>query len=212
MASLERDQLMHMRTAFLLLAVFLAGCAVGQKHSYVNPSVEVPIKSSSKIAVAVHDRRPYVVSGVKSSTFVGLQRGGWGNPFDVNTESGAPLADDMQRTITGALERAGDAVVGVSLKPTTSPADAKAALLQTDATKFVLLTLHEWKSDQFANTTFSFDVTMDVFGPGGTAIATKHLAREDELGGGMSKSTMPGAFRRTLEELFWSEEVRQALR
>jgi len=203
---------MRMRTASLLLVVLLAGCAVGQKHDYVNPSVEVPIKSSTKLAVAVHDQRPYVVSGQKPPTFVGLQRGGWGNPFDVTTQSGAPLADDMQRTIVGALERSGNTVVGVTLSPTTSPADAKVTLLQADAMKFLLLTLHEWKSDQYANTTFYCDVSLEILDSRGTVVETKRLSRQDEIGGGMSKSTMPGAFRRTLEELFWSGEIRQALR
>ena len=203
---------MRMRTASLLLVVALTGCAVGQKHAYVNPNVEIPIKSSTKLAVAVQDRRPYVVSGQKKPTFVGLQRGGWGNPFDVTTESGAPLADDMQRTIVGALERAGNGVIGVTLSPTTGPVDAKAALLQADAMKFLLLTLHEWKSDQYANTTFYFDVSLEILDSRGAVIETKRLSREDEIGAGRSSSTMPGAFRRILEELFWSEEVRGALR
>lgn len=198
--------------SLVLLVSFLTGCAMGQKHAYVNTDVEIPVKSSVELAVAVNDRRSYVVSGDKSPSFVGLQRGGFGNPFDINTESGEPLADDIRRTIVGALEREGNKVVAVPLSPATTPEVAKATLLQAEAKKFVLLTLYEWKSDQYANTLFHFNVSLDIFDPSGDAIETKRLSGKDNLGGGMSKSKMPAAFRQKLEDLFWSEEIRKAMR
>jgi hypothetical protein len=42
------------------------------------------------LAVAVHDERSEVASGDKNPAFVGLLRGGYGNPMDVRTASGAP--------------------------------------------------------------------------------------------------------------------------
>lgn len=59
------------------------------------------------VAVATHDQRPYVVGGNKKPNFVGLSRGGYGNPFDVVTVSGNPLADGFSESISRSLAARG---------------------------------------------------------------------------------------------------------
>ena len=83
--------------------VALGGCAIGNKYDYEVASIELPVVGTNEIGVAVVDRRPYVVSGDKQPDFVGLQRGGFGNPFDVTTKSGNPMAADMQVALAGEL-------------------------------------------------------------------------------------------------------------
>src|SRR5512136_1091142 len=78
----------------VLSAVALTSCVVGQKINYVSANPEASFKGSMAVAVAVWDNRPYVLNGEKPSTYVGTFRGGFGNPFNVNTESGQPLAQD----------------------------------------------------------------------------------------------------------------------
>ena len=69
--------------AILAICILSGGCAVGVQHSYSATDTKFDIIADSKVAVAVHDRRPYVVSGDKAGNFVGLQRAGFGNPYDV---------------------------------------------------------------------------------------------------------------------------------
>ena len=70
-----------------LSAVALAGCAVGNTYDYQAADIGLPVVGKGKVGVAVVDRRPYVLSGDKEADFVGLQRGGFGNPFNVTTRS-----------------------------------------------------------------------------------------------------------------------------
>lgn len=84
----------------ILTALFsaTAGCAFGQRQSFANVQVAVNHRGTTTIAVAAQDRRPYVVNGEKSVTYVGTQRGGFGNPFDVTTKSDAPALQDTVPT------------------------------------------------------------------------------------------------------------------
>ena len=75
-----------MRTWIILaVALFIGGCAFGRTYSYSDAPVNIPnaASGSGAIALAVQDRRPYVLSGNKPQKFVGLMRGGFGNRFDV---------------------------------------------------------------------------------------------------------------------------------
>ena len=86
-----------MRKFFLLgIAGFLfSGCAIGNTHRYDLGNAALVAESDKRVAVCVADERPYVLSGEKPGSFVGLLRGGFGNPFDINTTSGEPMASDI---------------------------------------------------------------------------------------------------------------------
>ncbi len=79
----------------VLLASMLGGCAVGNTYEYRLPRLPLSVQGNSAIGLAVTDQRPYILDGDKDPNFVGLQRGGYGNPFDVTTASGRPMAEDM---------------------------------------------------------------------------------------------------------------------
>tara|TARA_A100001037_G_C14924371_1_gene533143 strand:+ start:189 stop:476 length:288 start_codon:yes stop_codon:yes gene_type:complete len=75
--------------AILAICILSGGCAVGVQHSYSAADTKFDITADSRVtvAVAMHDRRPYIVSGDKAGNFVGLQRAGFGTPCDLTTES-----------------------------------------------------------------------------------------------------------------------------
>ncbi|MEH6548066.1 MAG: hypothetical protein V7701_16640, partial [Sneathiella sp.] len=79
----------------LAFGILLSACAVGNKYDYKDQPIDLAASSDQKIGVSVVDQRIYIVSGEKPADFVGLQRGGFGNPFDVNTKSGGPMADSF---------------------------------------------------------------------------------------------------------------------
>ena len=200
------------------VTIFSSGCAVGVKHQYDTVSPEFNLATQTKLAVGVQDLRPYVVSGKKPETFVGLSRGGFGNPFDVNTQSGAPLAKDMRTVIAASLKRGGATVIEVELKPSGGAANARQAMLNVGADKAVLMSLREWKSDTYTNTALHYDVLLTVLAANGDVLATKDLQGRDNLGGSFlnppehARNAVPEAFRRKLEELFSDPAVAQALR
>lgn len=200
----------------LCLALSLVGCAFGRKQDYLqaHPVLEYPGKGS--IAVGVQDRRPYIIDHDKDEDFVGLQRGGYGNPFDVGTQSKQPLADDMAKVLARALSQSGAEVRTVKLAPSLVKTEVIHALQSANADKSLLLSLHEWKSDTYHGTEIIYDAEMEVIDQQGKIVARKRTQGTDQLGAafwdpqGHAQEAVPVAFQRKLEELF-SGEIASAL-
>ena len=64
-----------------VVAVLLTGCAIGNRYAYQSVVANPQLSGTTAVGVATHDQREYVRSGSKDPQFVGLQRGGYGNPF-----------------------------------------------------------------------------------------------------------------------------------
>src|SRR5215468_9264272 len=125
------------RTWVLLMAGLLSACVYGRTIDYKAPVELGTPTGSARVAVAVLDHRPYVVSGQKSPSFVGLQVAGFPNPYgllpgDVNTESGAPLASDFSSAIAKALSTKGFSVTELGVTATASTEDAVAAMAKAN--------------------------------------------------------------------------------
>lgn len=207
----------RIRLALLVLVVAsLYGCAVGNTHTYDTARPEVIASSGSKLTVGVQDQRPYVVNGSKSPNFVGLSRGGFGNPFDVTTTSGKPLADDFSKAIQNALQTKGVDVSVVSISAGGADQTVVKRLV-TSGNRAILLVLREWKSDTYSNTALYYDVSATVFDAEGRPLSSKEIKGSDNLGGsamnppGFAKEAVPKAFQKKLEQLFSSPEIAKYL-
>jgi len=199
------------------IALSLTGCAVGNQHAYTTETPQFSVSGTRSVLVCTQDARPYVLSAGKPPTFVGLSRGGFGNPFDVNTASGEPLASDFSATIARSLQQKGfkSSVVSVGGSPVT---DHRGLASRAGADRLALVTIREWKSDTYMNTSLLYDLTLQVFDANGSQLAVNRATGSDNLGGdainppGHAKGAVPPAYRRKLEELFSSEAVVSSLR
>lgn len=207
------------RTFFLclLLAAGLGGCAVGNHQQYNGVVPDLKISGQRSVAVAVVDNRPYVVDGDKDPDFVGVQRGGFGNPFDVGTDSRKPLASDMTDNIVAALKQRGLAPEAVTVKPGTPvPATVQAANAG-GRDRALVLELREWKSDTYTNTALVYNVEARVCDATGKSLASVTRQGDDDLGGdlmdppGHAKDAVPPAFKRILESLLNDPQIVGAL-
>jgi len=202
----------------LAAILLLSGCAVGNKHTYHESIVNIDAAEDISIAVAAQDQRPYVLSGSKAPNFVGLQRGGFGNPFDVTTESGNPLAVDIAASVARSISESGAKVSTVSVSPSLSQEQAVSELKSTGADRLLLITFPEWKADTFNNTALLYDLKAYVSDAEGRLVAESAISGRDNLGGSMlnppshAKSAVPLAFRRKIEELLNSRQIAKALR
>ena len=170
--------------AMLIAVAALAGCAVGQKFSYADGHIALLAnRSDTPTAVAVLDQRPYILSGDKRENFLGLSRGGYGNPFNVRTRSGAPMAADMAAGIVRALEANGQPAQAVIVPPAEGIDGAKDRLKFTRAERQLLFILREWKTDTLEHTGLWFDVTLDVFDESGETLASKQISGKEVSGG-----------------------------
>jgi hypothetical protein len=202
-------------SANLTAAMSLGGRAFGVKHDY-GSALDLDIATRATVAVAALDHRPYVVDGRKGSDFVGLSRGGFGNPFDVVTLSGKPLAQDISGSIVASMKGRGVAAKAVELKPALSIHEAGAALRAAGTQRAVMIRLQEWKADAMIDTGLDYDLELRVFGEDGRVLVAKLRQGSEALGsadpcrpGGASR-VLP-RFRRMMELLFREPDVVKAL-
>jgi hypothetical protein len=196
----------------------VTGCAVGNKHQYAGVTPSLTLESAYSTAVAVQDRRPYIIDHDKDEDFVGLQRGGFGNPFDVTTKSGNPLATDIRNAIITALKKRDIYATPVDIKPTAPEVDAKKALVSAGADRALFLRMDEWKADTYTNTALHYDMHLSVLDRQGSLLAESAQEGEDDLGGSAwnppahAESAVPVAFKHILENLLNDPKVMAALR
>jgi hypothetical protein len=181
-----------------VVGFILGGCAVGQKFSYQSVSVPMSrVASAVPVAIAVQDKRPYVLSHNKPESFVGLMRGGFGNPFDVNTSSGQPMALEMREAIVSGMRAKGIDVKAVNVSPEDGPDKVQRALIATGAGKLVLVTLSEWKSDTMIGTELIYDAMLVVMNQKGEELARVRSNGRDNVGPS-PHSSVPPAFARKI--------------
>ncbi|MEQ1638381.1 MAG: hypothetical protein ABL903_17015 [Methylococcales bacterium] len=131
----------------LLISLLLGGCAIGRKQDYTLATPTLAYTGKGILAAGVHDQRPYILDHDKDEDFVGIQRGGYGNPFDVTTESKKPLAEDMTQVLINALSHSGARINPLKLPPSLSRVKVIEEFKASNADKLLLLSLYEWKTD-----------------------------------------------------------------
>ena len=206
------------RIIFAMVTAFvLSGCAVGNKHVYNDVEVNTSAKTGKSVSVASLDQREYVVSGQSKPELVGMQRGGFGNPFDVLTASGRPLSSEFTAAVKRALERNGVKVLSLDTRPSSAAQQAMTQLVASAGDRLLLLLIKEWIGDSQMNTEVNYDLQLIVADNSGKTLARKAYAGTRGLGGSFAnppahaKEVMPVAFREAIETLLNSPEILAAL-
>ena len=211
-----------LRFSFLtiIIAGLFGGCAVGQKYHYDNVIGDLYASGNKTIGVVTQDKRPYILSGEKNINFVGIMRGSYGNPFNVVTESGQPLVDDMTQSICLSLSKKGFKPIPVNAFPNDSFESILGKLKTTKADNFILLTLYQWWSDFVGfvvfNSWLDYNATLKVLDRNGEFLTEKTIKNIDDLGKssepvGHSKKAVPETFKKKIEELLNDPEVVKSL-
>jgi hypothetical protein len=200
----------------LFVAVMASGCAVGNRYAYHTVVASPQVSGTTALSVATHDQRDYVRTGSKPPQFVGLQRGGFGNPFDVKTEEDKPLADAMTTALVNTLTRKGFRAQPVVIAHSATIPDARRQVIGTAGDRALLLTLTEWKSDTAMRVGLNYDMTLVVLNRSGAVLAEKRLQGQDNLGAATLPSQVGGmvsaAFKTKLEQLLDDPAIAAALR
>lgn len=200
------------RAFIIVLAAYMStACAVGNTYDYraAKPSLKAP--ASGSISVGVLDKRPYVLSGNKPTSFVGLQRGGYANPFDVNTVSGGAMADEFAAVIASGYN------AKVTLLPVRTPESKAIDLLKSSGTtRLLLVSILEWKTDTFFNVALHFNLVARVYDASGQMLGENRINGKDNLGGPIMVPSEVGpmasaAAKRKFEELLNAPAIQQSL-
>lgn len=198
----------------ILVSVMVAGCAAGNQYDYRIANLPMSVEGKSKVGVSVSDSRPYVVSGDKQGNFVGLQRGGFGNPFDVTTQSGRPLVEDMQESLSHSLAARGYNVV--PLQVGSGGVQAIVNIGNNDGLmRMVVLDIKEWKSDAMMKLTMHHNLVLSVYDVKGTLLAEARRANTGSIGSaGLASANAAaarGEFERVVGGMFEDAAVKKAL-
>ncbi|MBT5050584.1 MAG: hypothetical protein HOM58_18930 [Rhodospirillaceae bacterium] len=206
------------RIAVVFLCFWTGACAVGVQHRYDAIDAKIDATTDSSVSVAVVDARPYVVSGEKPAKFVGLSRGGFGNPFDVTTATDKPLAEDMTSAIVSAMNAQNVAAKPVLVSPGATSEKALSEMLKSNANRNVMLILFEWKADTYSSTALNYDVTLRIFDRTGRERGKTRIDGRDNLGASAfnppahSRKVIPKAFKNKIEDLFSDPVIVRALK
>lgn len=151
--------------------------AFGQHGDYRQAWPSIDFESEHEVWVTVVDERPYVRSRNKSATFTGLSRSQVGIPYDIATTSGNVLAEDVQSAVVNGFMNSGIyAQVG-------QPPNSRSSAEKKSMELHLRLTLYEWKSDTYKNTSFQYDLVAEVVGgPSGPVEARMSGKNEDTSG------------------------------
>ena len=138
--------ILGVRVFIVFLAAYaLSACAIGNTYDYRKATPSLKSSSSRSMSVGVLDQRPYVLSSNKPPSFVGLQRAGYGNPWDVNTDSGGAMADEFAAVIASVYK------AKVTQLPVRTPEGKAIDLLKSSgATRLLLVSIIEFKGNRSA--------------------------------------------------------------
>lgn len=157
------------------VASSLGGCAIGQTLELDHDATVTPVVAIGQaLVVDVEDRRPYVLSGNKPPTYVGKYRGGFGNPWDVNTASAEPLADIIMRDLKEQASEMGFSV-------------------QDSAERTLQIRILEWNLDTYHNGLFWCEIDVSALGEDGSSIATQKVEHSEYLKGSLWTGAKAGA-------------------
>lgn len=201
--------------SFVLMSI--SGCAVGNKYDLANSVPDISQAGTADVALGVHDVREYIRDNDKDSDFIGLQRGGFGNPFDVSTLSGNPLSKDIADSIAKGLSNKGYALSTVEVLPNYSNSEAEQAVISLKKDRSILVTIEGWKSDTMYTTALYYKLHAVVYDKAGTKLAENSILGRDNLGGSAwnppayAKVHVPMALTEKLDELIDDPRIMGAL-
>lgn len=205
--------------AIAVLAVLLNACAVGNKYSFADVKADFRVAPSSvkSVAVSASDQRQVIKSGECAPTYVGMQRGGFGNPFRVNTESGLPLADDLTNVVSEALSKKGFKAMPVYTKVADDSSRVLELLKGQSGDRSLLFVVSKWESDTYMNIGLDYEIELTVYDKQMAKLASASARENRSITGSAwnppeaARREVPLAFKLALENLLNAPNIVRAL-
>lgn len=177
-----------MRFLFLLTCmVFYASAYGAAVHTidYSKCRFVIPF-SGSNVVVAAIDMRTYIRNQERKPQYVGVMRGMYGNPWNVDTQSGRPFADEVGDCLSASFLSAGFEIGASQVVYPTDDVTALSELKKTTASRKILVLIHEWKSDLVTSfskqwTDVYYDLEMIVLDGQNKKIGTARLSGKSEV-------------------------------
>ncbi|MDO8946902.1 MAG: hypothetical protein Q7U88_07050 [Desulfocapsaceae bacterium] len=197
--------------AFLLIfSAIIAGCAGGKNYDYTQIPLDLYLDGNKEqIALGVYDQREYVKNGEKFPQYVGTQRTPAYVPWNINTKSGLPMADDFLLNIGKSLESDGYRVNSVSLSEKENKKQAIIRLKGTGDKRLLLFTINEWFFDVWYKTRMSYSMELEVFDNEGRLLT--HAEVEKKMWADKDNAVPDLEFKSAVEQLLTNDDIVKGL-
>ncbi len=182
-----------------------------EKANYADVWPTIEYETDSIVSVGVHDQRPYVTNGEKSPTYVGTARAGFGNPWNVNTESDKPLANDIATAVVSGFIHVGTQTKTVALPISDDHQAALEKLKRLGTKRIVIITLREWRSDTYKSAGFFIDAILRVYDGEGKELASSTVSHKNIASGDGTVESIYRAARSYLSMLLNDPRVKAVL-
>ena len=192
------------------------GCAIGNKYHFADVTADVQSTNKIYVVVASLDQRPTVLSGESPSDYVGMQRAGFGNPFNVTTFSGLPFADVVSQSTCQSLKKRGFHAESLFVKLGTPEKEAIKQVLAKQAERSIFVNIIQWESDTYANIGLTYDLVLTVFDKDGTETAQSVAKDNTTIPGSFmnppaaAREKIPVAFKDVIENLLNDDRVKES--
>jgi len=161
-----------------IAVTMLSGCVVGNignklELGYVPDSADQTGLASKTFNLTVTDARPYVTHGKKYPYYLGIYRGGYGNPFDVYLKGKVALSDQMKGDFRSEFQALG--------------------MVETaeGSSKKLLVRIRDWNFDAGIDARFWYDVELTVADAEGKQLAVSRVKDEKIIKGNVLAGPQP---------------------
>lgn len=198
--------------------LILASCGNLYRINYSNIKTDLNYSGSRSVSIGVLDQRPYILSGEKDPKYVGTIRGGYGNPFDLWTQSNLRLTDEMAATVADSLRSKGFKVVMVKAAVGKDNSSMLSEMKSSGAERLVLAEIKDWWSNYYPasfgaeKTELIMNMELKVLDRSGRVLGSSRLKGIAIPPSGWPKDTIPGFYQKKMTGLLNDQSVRRALR
>ena len=152
----------------LAMLFALGACLPGGTYELSPVYLPLTATTQNTVAAAVIDRRPYVLNGEESSSFLGTERANWGGEKKITTGSGRGLAEDLVDALVKAL--ANRQIVASALQ-TVKGVDELAAFQAQGADRLLVVEIEDWRTDVYTRVKLSWRLEAIVYDRAGNTLA-----------------------------------------
>jgi hypothetical protein len=200
------------------VALMLASCGNLYRINYSNIKADLSYSGSRSVSIGVLDQRPYVLSGQNDPKYVGTMRGGYGNPFDLWTQSNLRLADEMASTVADSLRSKGFNVMTVKAAVGKDNSSMLSEMKSSGAERLVFVEIKDWWSNYYPasfgaeKTELIMNVELKVLDRSRRVLGSGRLKGIAIPPSGWPKDTIPGFYQKKMTELLNDQDVKRGLR
>jgi len=166
--------------AAVLLLMYFSGCAVGRKMSYENKEVKPDYTITKSILTSFQDKRPEVLAGSEKQSWCGHMNSTAQIPYNMQTESGRPLAEEFTNSMASSFSKQGVSAAGLVVDMNTKADSILQVFTSGDKERLVMFTLNKWESSatpRFSDIHYEvfFNIDLKVYDKSGTLLASSNV-------------------------------------